>query len=537
MKLSVRLGVVVAVSVIGLLVLGGLALRSLHSSLMAERQAGIENLLKMAKTLTVRVHEQELAGKLPREQAQATVAAAIKGFQNGNVYFFVRDEQNVMVVHPRPERVGKVDPGKLPDGRTTAEIYRAELARQGEFAYVQIPAAKPGAKANEMAPKLNGVTRFEPWGWSIGTGFFVDDIEDKFWSYTLSILAIGLVTIVLTACLAAFLARGIYRQLGGEAGYAAEMTRAIAAGSLIQRIESAHKGSLLAELSAMQGSLKRMIGGIKSGAATLNVATGELTMQMQQITEFAQTSSEATAATAASMQEMAVSVNEISEHARDTEIRSKKSAELATTGAGLVHQAAEELDHVVTQVAEASSRIEGLEERSREVDDIARVIKEIADQTNLLALNAAIEAARAGEQGRGFAVVADEVRKLAERTSHATGQITEMIKGIQGDTSAVVVSMQAVTPQVAKSVRIANQAAETLHEINSSASATLMNVRDVAHATAEQSQASESVASNVEKIARMVEEVSSSVAAANSTVKALETLASDLAESMEHFVV
>jgi methyl-accepting chemotaxis protein len=537
MKLSLRLGIVVAVSVLGLLVLGGLGLYSLHASLLAERQAGIENLLKMARTLIVRFHDQEAAGKLSRAQAQAGAAQALQGLQNGSVYFFVRDDADVMVVHPRPERVGQVDPGKLPDGRTTAAIYREALARQGDFAYVEIPAAKPGAKASELLPKLNGVTRFAPWGWSFGTGFFIDDIEATFRTYTAWIVAVGLLTIVVTGLLAVVLARGIYRQLGGEAGEAAALTRALAAGDLGRGIARAHPGSVLAGLGEMQGSLKRMIGEIKAGAATLNQATGELTRQMRQITGFAETSSEATAATAASMQQMAVSVNEISEHARDTEARSRQSSELATSGAGLVHQAAAELGQVVDQVAEASARIAGLESRSREVDGIARVIKEIADQTNLLALNAAIEAARAGEQGRGFAVVADEVRKLAERTGQATGRITEMIERIQDDTAAVVASMQAVTPQLAKSVGIADQAAATLHAINESAGATLSNVRDVAHATSEQSQASESVASHVEKIARMVEEVALSVGAANRTVHTLETLAADLAASTERFQV
>ena len=157
--------------------------------------------------------------------------------------------------------------------------------------------------------------------------------------------------------------------------------------------------------------------------------------------------------------------------------------------------------------------------------------------TNLLALNAAIEAARAGEQGRGFAVVADEVRKLAERTGQATGRITEMIRNIQTDTTAVVSSMQAVTPQVAKGVEIAGNAGQSLKAIRSEAGTTLDNLRDVANSTSEQKSATEDIARSVEQIAGMVDSMADSVNAANDNVRSLEELAVVLRDSVMRFRV
>jgi methyl-accepting chemotaxis protein len=200
-----------------------------------------------------------------------------------------------------------------------------------------------------------------------------------------------------------------------------------------------------------------------------------------------------------------------------------------------VHQAAGAIQQVSAQVEDASVRIAGLVKRTHEIDGIASAISDIASQTNLLALNAAIEAARAGEQGRGFAVVADEVRHLAQRTALATQDITRMINSIQVDTGSVVEGMTAVTPQVAIGVALAEQAANALREINRGASLTLVQVREVASSTAEQSQASASVAQNIESIANRVEDSAASVRAAHGNVHSLERLADELRESVARF--
>jgi methyl-accepting chemotaxis protein len=156
------------------------------------------------------------------------------------------------------------------------------------------------------------------------------------------------------------------------------------------------------------------------------------------------------------------------------------------------------------------------------------VIKEIAGQTNLLALNAAIEAARAGEQGRGFAVVADEVRKLAERTASATIQIEEMITGIQSDTVLVVGVMNAALPQVEAGVQAAQGAADSLRQIKDGAQTTLNRVREVADSTREQSVASDSIAQKVEEIATMVEQTTAAMHSTAETAGDMEKISNEL---------
>ncbi|WP_372489470.1 methyl-accepting chemotaxis protein [Pseudomonas caspiana] len=287
----------------------------------------------------------------------------------------------------------------------------------------------------------------------------------------------------------------------------------------------------------MQKNLREMINSIQHNAQQLGQAANGLSGQMNQLDSASQQTSDATTATAAAIEEMSVTIEHISYSAGETEKNSANSTQLAAQGERLVNDAAQAIQQVSVQIEDASQLIAGLVTRTHEIDGIASVIKNIASQTNLLALNAAIEAARAGEQGRGFAVVADEVRNLAQRTSLATEEITAMITSIQTDTGSVVAGMGAVTPQVVLGVELAEKAANALRHINQEASATLVQVREVAASTGEQSQASASVAQNIERIANMVEATADSVGHANNNVQQLEVLAQELRTSVSRFVL
>ncbi|MDE3208872.1 MAG: cache domain-containing protein, partial [Pseudomonadota bacterium] len=205
-------------------------------------------------------------------------------------------------------------------------------------------------------------------------------------------------------------------------------------------------------------------------------------------------------------------------------------------GEGVVLQASSEMNRLDESVKETAQRISGLGQRSDEISGIVKVIRDIADQTNLLALNAAIEAARAGEQGRGFAVVADEVRKLAERTSNATIEIGEMILSIQNETKTAVSSMESGASQVQAGVDLALQAGDALKKINEGSQRMVGMVHDIAAAIKEQSTASDEIANHVCRISQMAEENSGYVDKMLVESKELDKIAESLKKSISQFV-
>lgn len=266
-------------------------------------------------------------------------------------------------------------------------------------------------------------------------------------------------------------------------------------------------------------------------------ASGVLSTSSEQVNRSSAAQSDAASSVAAAVEEMSVSISETARNAQtSTEIVEKSSANTAQALV-MMEDTVRNVNSIAALIRESDASVAQLDERSKQIGGIIQVIKDVADQTNLLALNAAIEAARAGEQGRGFAVVADEVRKLAERTSKATQEIATLIGDIQNHIGGTVKGMQRASAQVTDSLELVGKTETALHRMGDDSRVVAANVHSIADAIREQDAAIHQVAANIEKIAQMAEKNSTATASSSDTAVQLDRLSGELKGLVSRFKI
>ncbi|MFZ5998127.1 MAG: methyl-accepting chemotaxis protein [Nitrospirota bacterium] len=294
-------------------------------------------------------------------------------------------------------------------------------------------------------------------------------------------------------------------------------------------------GEMAKGFNTMMENLRRMIGNINDVTNTVANSSSELSTTVHHITTRVDEQSGKTTQVATSSAEMSQTVLDIARNASNIASSATDTLRVAREGEEVVSKTVQEVQEIARTVSDSSGLMSSLGTRSKQIGEIVGVIKDIADQTNLLALNAAIEAARAGEQGRGFAVVADEVRKLAERTTKATAEISGMITAIQEETERALAGMDESLKKVESGASLSREAGEALHKILKSVDDLQSMVQQIASATEEMSAVSEGINSDIEAIAALAHETSTDANKIASESTDLSKLAEELRSTTNQF--
>ena len=283
--------------------------------------------------------------------------------------------------------------------------------------------------------------------------------------------------------------------------------------------------------------LRQLVLVINNTADRVSQSSEQTQMNAVELAEASEHQAQEIAGVSAAINEMTVSIDQVSNNASESATVAQRSVAISHNGAEVVQRSIEGMNVIRDQIQETSKRIKRLGESSQEIGDIVGLINDIADQTNVLALNAAIQASMAGEAGRGFAVVADEVQRLAERSANATKQIETLVKTIQADTNEAVMSMESTTSEVVRGARLAKDAGEALEEVQSVSNTLADLIQNISNAAMQQAESAGHISHTMNIIQDITSQTSSGTMATARSIGELSEMAAALQESVTGFKV
>ena len=363
--------------------------------------------------------------------------------------------------------------------------------------------------------------------------------DQRFEENAALILLVGVLGALLSLALAARIGTRILGRLGGELEPVVAAARRVADGDLSSGLNTgkAAADSLVAAVDAMQLRLRQLIAGVKAGAENTAANAGALHRSANEVAEATATQSDSAAEITAAIEELTTAIAVMAESAGAAADASRYTREMAGKSGQIIHQAISEIGHISEQANASAQSMLDLKQHTLEIAGFAREIKEISEQTNLLSLNAAIEAARAGDAGRGFAVVADEVRKLANHTSETTRKIERLVTRLGDAAEQTTEAVAATALQAGRGTDLATAAEAAIATIEDYCERSMVAASEIVDVLAEQRLAAEQISRNTERMAQMVERGAKAASDSSTTAREVASLAATLREATLQFSV
>ena len=535
-SISQRLWLILLVAMAMQFSLGLIMLKQIHDDLFRGRAEQTMHVVQAASGVLDYYHTLETSGTLSREAAQQQALTVIRGLRYDQTdYFWINDLRPVMVMHPANPKLEGQDLSGIrdPDGFAVFnEMVSLAKAQGGGVINYRWP--KPGASA--PVEKTSYIQLFAPWGWVLGSGVYIDDMQADFVTQFWHASLVGIMIVLVMAGMIMLIARSIVlpvretvRAMADIASGESDLTRTLS-------VQGKDEVTVLAgHFNTFTAKLHRVVSQLQSCALALGQSSGELGSNAEQAQQRSEQQARQMQQVAAAINQVTHGVQDVARNAEQAASEMREAQAQATQGQLNIDSSLRQIDALSGTIAQAVQVIRTLAGESTQIGTVLEVISSIAEQTNLLALNAAIEAARAGEQGRGFAVVADEVRLLAQRTQKSTAEIHAMVQRLQGFSDSAVKVIGESSLASRQTIEQANQAGQSLTSI-SQALANLNGLNtSIASATLQQSHAVEDINQNVSVAAGLSNHTAQAAEQSSAAILGLNRLSEELNGLLRQF--
>ncbi|PAR47385.1 methyl-accepting chemotaxis protein [Vibrio metoecus] len=539
MKLKSQAYLLSAIILAALLALTATGLWTLRVASNLDNKARVTELFNSAYSILTEVEKLAQEGKMSEPEAKALATRLMRNnLYKDNEYVYVADENMTFVATPLDPQLHDTSFNDFKDGkgnsvgRLIQDVLRNQSGKLVEYTWTQKQAD------GSIEEKLSIARKTPHWSWVVGTGIGFNEVNARFWStaqwqLTLCVvIAVGILSLLLVAI------RKILLIIGGEPNDVRSAVQAVAQGQIRTEFAiKAPKESIYGAVQQMSSSLADLVTKLEHTMVALRTELSGAGTRAKSIAELTDSQQQSTAMIATAMTEMASSATQVADSARDTAINTDQADQQSQHTQKLIHNTVSNIQGLATQLQTASTAVADLDQDVKNIAKVLDVIGDIAEQTNLLALNAAIEAARAGEQGRGFAVVADEVRNLAGRTQTSTKEIQQMIHNLQEGSRNAIQTIQICGQTSQSSVQESENAASALALIVDALESVSSMSHQIATAAAEQTQVSDDISRRINMIEESGTKLSHVVTESHNSTQTLTKLARELEQWAAHFSV